>query len=275
MDSIEPMEHASSGGPVTSGSLPDNSHVHAVVAGQAPPPPKFEAPSDELAILIPPDASEVATAYDELAEGYDDFHVDTKSLAENGFVARHLASRISARTRVLDLGCGTGLLLDLLPIAPDCYVGIDVSRRMLDTARGKHPNHRFVLADAQQLDPAFGQFDMVVSLFGSASYCELDPLAASVAQMQAEEGGHFLMFCGPRYVQRSTYINKSSSLLNSFNTASLQSAYPASRVWGMSWSVDVAPNGTPVSIMQRLLSFDVKTVGRMAPDRCFFLVVEA
>ena len=226
------------------------------------------------AIGNPPTAEHVGHAYDALADGYDRFHVDAKSLAENDFIARRLARRVGPHTRVLDLGCGTGLLLDLLSIREDRYVGVDVSHGMLDGARRKYPRHRFVQADAQQLDAVMGQFDLVVSLFGSPSYCGLASLARSVERRRVSGGGHFLMYCGPRYIQRSTYINKNTHLLQSYDAAALRDAYPGSRVWGMSCAVDVAPRATPTSIMRQLLAFDAKTAGRIAPDLCFFLVVE-
>ena len=66
-----------------------------------------------------------AEAYDELSEGYDDFHVDGKSLAENRRMARYLRTFVRPHERVADLGCGTGLLLELLPLPPERYIGVE------------------------------------------------------------------------------------------------------------------------------------------------------
>ena len=219
-------------------------------------------------------AEPVATAYDGLASGYDDFHVDAKSRAENDWVRDRLAARIGPSTRLVDLGCGTGLLLDLLPVAPDRYLGIDISEGMLERARAKHPDHRFVRGDIQNVSPELGRFDLVVSLFGSASYCGLEPFARSVGRLSAEGAGHFLMYCGPRYLARSTYINKGQQLLRPYSQRSLRARFPASRVRGMSWLVDAAPGWLPAPLLRGLLEADVRTAGRYFPDRCFFLVVE-
>ena len=68
---------------------------------------------------------------------------------------------------VLDLGCGTGRVLDLGLVAPERYAGVDSSRAMLNMLIRKHPkvaavypmDVRLALADGR-FTP--GQFDWVV-----------------------------------------------------------------------------------------------------------------
>ncbi|HEX2574110.1 MAG TPA: bifunctional class I SAM-dependent methyltransferase/glycosyltransferase family 2 protein [Polyangia bacterium] len=70
---------------------------------------------------------------------------------------------VPAGARVLEIGCGTGDLLAAL--APAEGVGVDISPRMLDVARGKYPHLEFVVADAESLEaPALEgrTFDYVV-----------------------------------------------------------------------------------------------------------------
>jgi SAM-dependent methyltransferase len=61
--------------------------------------------------------------------------------------------------RVLEIGCGAGdLLAGLRPVTG---VGVDFSRRMLDVAERRHPDVRFILTDAHDLD--LGQtFDYII-----------------------------------------------------------------------------------------------------------------
>src|SRR5579859_1489681 len=67
---------------------------------------------------------------------------------------------------VLDLGCGTGLFLDL-GFRPRRYLGLEVSPEMVRIARKKHPGRAFCVGD--MAEPGKERYDAVVSLFGGAS----------------------------------------------------------------------------------------------------------
>ena len=59
--------------------------------------------------------------------------------------------------KILDYGCGTGGLAELC--VPDCYVGFDLSEKLIDMARKAHPGYCFLS------DLAKGEkFDTIVSL---------------------------------------------------------------------------------------------------------------
>jgi ubiquinone/menaquinone biosynthesis C-methylase UbiE len=60
---------------------------------------------------------------------------------------------------VLDVGCGTGDLLRALK--PRRGVGIDLSPRMVEIARGKHPALEFVAGDVERFDFQ-EQFDYIL-----------------------------------------------------------------------------------------------------------------
>jgi len=220
--------------------------------------------------------SEVQKAYDDLAEAYDDFHTDGKSLAENRRIGRYLSKLIEPRDTVVDLGCGTGLLLDLVDLPPERYVGVDISAKMLTAARDKHPGYRFVEGNLEiPIEPLAGaRFDLAISLFGSPSYCQLAPVADNVRGLLKPGGRYFLMYCGPDYLSRSTYINQGKALLMPHSTRELAAVYPEARIWGMSSLVDRVPNTWPAPVLDALLRVDVHTVGRFAKDACFFLNVE-
>jgi len=71
---------------------------------------------------------------------------------------------VSPGARVLELGCGDGDLLASLAPDPAGSLGVDLSPGMVDRARAKHPDLRFVVQDAEALDlPHERPFDAVVA----------------------------------------------------------------------------------------------------------------
>lgn len=64
-------------------------------------------------------------------------------------------------SRVLELGCGTGLLARFFD--PDVYVGIDSDPTRIAAAREAFPEHTFIVGDASQMDGAMlAEFDMAM-----------------------------------------------------------------------------------------------------------------
>ena len=220
-----------------------------------------------------PASQDVEHAYDEVAKKYDHHHVDAKSLAENRHIARYLAARIEPGQTVVDLGCGTGLLLELCRVAPADYVGLDISTGMLEQARRKHPEYRFLKGDlqARNEDIPDGSADLVVSLFGSPSYCDLSKVTLEVRRMLRAGGHFFLMFCSPLYVHRETYITKSTNLLIPYTRRDIEAVLEPEVVWGMSRLVDALPKRTPAWLMNPLLALEIATWGRVRQDGCFFI----
>lgn len=151
-------------------------------------------------------------AYNALAREYDSSHLDAKDRAENAHIWRLLGSGRLIEGTILDVGCGTGFLLDLASEhgvdLSHRYVGVDVAERMVEVAREKYPLARFVLADMHDLDGiAAGQFDSVVSLFGVYSY-SMDPWKAmdEVARALKPGGRFFIQFYSPRHAGRYSYL---------------------------------------------------------------------
>jgi len=221
------------------------------------------------------DGPDVGQVYDGLADQYDGVHVDAKSLAENAYVAEQLRALIRPGDRVADLGCGTGLMLELCPVDAGHYVGLDVSAKMLSRARGKFPRHAFHQADIQRPHAALpdGGLDVVVSLFGSPAYCDAARVKAQVWRMLKPGGRFFLMFCGVRYPRRSTYVSRHLDLMTTRSAEELRRVFHPAVVRGMSGAVDALPARAPPWLASGLLRLESATLGRVAPDVFFFLNV--
>lgn len=87
------------------------------------------------------------------------------------------AAGIRPGDRVLDIGCGSGTLMQRAIEAGASAVGVDISDAMVANARARVPQARVLLADAQTADlTAAGPFHRVVSRFGVMFF--EDPVAA-------------------------------------------------------------------------------------------------
>jgi SAM-dependent methyltransferase len=99
--------------------------------------------------------------YDGVADWYDAELADT----ELGQSARRIVIRLlgDGPGRLLDVGCGTGLLTRELAERDWSVTGIDISEDQLRLARSRGVDVQ--LADAHQLPFADGSFDAAVSFF--------------------------------------------------------------------------------------------------------------
>lgn len=76
---------------------------------------------------------------------------------------RYMRFLVPEGLRILDVGCGTGELLAKLK--PSRGVGIDLSPKMVEIARERHPELEFVVGDVEDagvLDAVEGPFDVIV-----------------------------------------------------------------------------------------------------------------
>lgn len=139
-------------------------------------------------ILINRAAINLHSPYDDIADRYDGLFCDERSKRENAEMFALLPRDVG---HLLDIGCGTGLLLDYL--SPDRYTGIDPSQKMLDRLKVKHPQYADGLIKSRFESFHGGVYDTVVALFGSASY--VNPSVLSRVEMMLNPGGrYFLMF---------------------------------------------------------------------------------
>jgi 2-polyprenyl-3-methyl-5-hydroxy-6-metoxy-1,4-benzoquinol methylase len=93
------------------------------------------------------DARRVQTHFDHVAVEYDRWKA--RAAYYYAWLARLLREQIPPGARVLDLGCGTGTLLNA--VAPARGVGVDLSPEMVRLAHDRFPHLDFRAGDAQLL----------------------------------------------------------------------------------------------------------------------------
>lgn len=120
-------------------------------------------------IIIDKSPQTIHTMFNMLAKNYDKIN-DIMSFGTHNYAkAKSLSNlKINPHDRVLDLCCGTGDLARIMKeIQPDaCIIGADFSERMLEIAKDKNPNIKFMQLDATNLPFEDNSFDIVTMGFG-------------------------------------------------------------------------------------------------------------
>ncbi|WP_416975790.1 methyltransferase domain-containing protein [Streptomyces sp. 4F14] len=113
-----------------------------------------------------------------------------------------LRDRVAGAGSVLDLGCGDGVLLELLRSRERRLAGIDLSPQAVRLARAR--GFAVEVGRAQELPYADGEFEAVVSHMAFMLMADADAVAAEVARVLAP-GGVFACVIGGGAVEGEAY----------------------------------------------------------------------
>lgn len=221
---------------------------------------------------------DVRAAYDVLARKYDEMYQDDASRAEDRVIARLLHRRIAAARTVIDVGCGTGWLLDHFTANLRQYVGFDLSPGMLAQAGFKHPQDRSLLREGDmngQWPVPLEWADLVVSTFASPSYARpLDFMRRAAAHLKP--GGRVLLMphapgndLRPHYLNEDAYAGCRPWTVAEVRHACREAGFARPTIVGFQWA------GLKLATTPLLLRLEMATVGRVLPEWCSFLVIEA
>lgn len=135
-------------------------------------------------------ASGVETPYDGVATWYDERNPISDELAR---LLRQAIGNLAGEypPAVLDIGCGTGRVLDVGTTRPDRYAGVDPSTPMLNQLVRKHPDVAAVypMSIEQAVDQRVftpGQFEVVTILLNQRA--DLSAAAIQAAEPLASSG---------------------------------------------------------------------------------------
>jgi ubiquinone/menaquinone biosynthesis C-methylase UbiE len=136
-------------------------------------------------------------AFGERAQRYDEGRLGRLHHQIADRTADLALSCVPAPKRILDVGCGTGYLLDRLAArAPqaDALTGLDAAPAMIEVARNAATDDRlsFVVGTAEQLPWPAGTFDLVVSTTSFDHWADQRAGLAQCARLLAP-GGCFVL----------------------------------------------------------------------------------
>jgi malonyl-CoA O-methyltransferase len=133
----------------------------------------------------------VAAAFAAAASTYDSA-AEAQALAADLLARRVLAEPLPAVPRVLEIGCGTGMLTRRLrPALGGDWLVTDIAPAMVQAARAAAPDARFQVMDGECPDVA-GPFDLVVSNLAAQWFADL-PAALNRLSSLLAPGGRLVL----------------------------------------------------------------------------------
>ncbi len=104
----------------------------------------------------------IIKVYDKIAEKYAK---SFKEEPEETKIILEFIEMLPKNAKVLDVGCGNSDYFDLFKKHNINYVGIDLSKEMIKTAKKLHPQGEFFVKDMRKLDFKDASFDGIFGFF--------------------------------------------------------------------------------------------------------------
>jgi len=213
------------------------------------------------------------TAFDKVAGVYDAMYRDRRSVAENAVLRRYVEALRGLR--LLDVGCGTGLVLDLLGGFgwSEFYVGMDVSEEMLNLAQEKHPYAWFRQHD--MCVPYEADVEAITSFFALNYVGGMSAAYQAVANMRTilpEDGYVMAVVAGPRRAQEAI-IPPADVFFTVEDCYGMFSAFRDVEVRGLSIMTPWLPGALPQRAFNAVAEWEHRLISRHVPECGYFMIV--
>lgn len=142
--------------------------------------------------------------YNSMAESYDKHYKDPVSKREDHFMRSYLKPYVERPHHILDIGSGTGWLLDNFPeIVPADYLGFEPSENMVRIAVQKHPVFSFFRLGAEEIPiEHFEWADTLCLIYEVGNHIDLSRFLTKVFMIK-KEFQVIIMFVNPSYRSRA------------------------------------------------------------------------
>ena len=134
--------------------------------------------------------------FDKYADSYDAGWKGTKSARFYDDLIREV--EINTGDSVLDVGCGTGTVLNYMASKTDIKgFGLDISEKMLDIAREKNPGFEFVSGDCASLPYSDESMDVIMACMAYHHFPDQKRFREEALRVLKPSGR--LYICDPRF----------------------------------------------------------------------------
>jgi len=149
-------------------------------------------------ILINRTEHRYGSAYDLIAPDYDEISKGDADYIEAWEMTKSFID-FPEGARVLEIGCGTGTLFDLMGHTPDPanYVGVETSWLCADVFKEKYPAFEVLRCPIEEFWR--GKFDRIYCLMGTGSYCQKG-VDVALRHMLNPGGVGYMMFYANNHV---------------------------------------------------------------------------
>jgi len=152
-------------------------------------------------------------AYSSIANKYDEIYKNYKCELEDNFIINIIKKNNIHKGNILDLGCGTGKFLDWFPDTKFFYTGVDIAPKMIDVARYKYPEAKFIVSDMSKKKIYESQLDSIISLF-SLSYClKPEVVLKNCYNALKKDGNIFIVAYTPKWAYSQSNVTISNGVV--------------------------------------------------------------